>query len=272
LINDQDRTVADAVARAIPQIAAVVERAVESLRQGGRLIYLGAGTSGRLGVLDASECPPTFQCPPEQVVGIIAGGDAALRRSSEGKEDNPDGAREQLEQLNVGPTDTVIGIASSGTTAYVLGAIHIARQRGAQTALLCCATADALPPHEAEHVIAVPVGPEVVTGSTRMKAGTATKMILNMISTATMNALGKTWGNLMVDVRASNQKLRDRAARIVVSQTDLDRQAAFELLDRAGGSVKVALVMAVRGVDREEASKLIDQHDGQLRPILGPPR
>lgn len=272
LINREDRTVAEAVGNAIPQIARLVDRIVESLRGGGRLVYLGAGTSGRLGVLDASECPPTFQSPPEQVVGVIAGGDGALRKSSEGKEDDPRGSEAELTRLGVGVDDVVVGLAASGTTPYVLGGIAIARQRGAATGLVCCVNANALPEHEAAHVVAVPVGAEVVTGSTRMKAGTATKLVLNMITTATMNALGKTWGNLMVDLRASNAKLRDRAARIVMSQTTLDRPGALELLDQAHGSVKVALVMAHRHVDRNAAIQLLDAHESKLRPIIGPPR
>jgi len=272
LINAEDQTVAASVERAIPSITPVVDAAVAGLKRGGRLIYLGAGTSGRLGVLDASECPPTFHCPPETVVGIIAGGDGALRKSSEGMEDDPDGAAAELERLNVGETDTLIGIAAGGTTPYVLGGIALAKRRGATTALLCCVEQKSLPPHEAGHVIAVPVGAEVVTGSTRMKAGTVTKLVLNMISTASMNALGKTWGNLMVDLKASNAKLRDRAARIITSQTGLDRDAALDLLNQAGGSVKAALVMALRGVDRDAATTLLDQANGRLGDVVGRPR
>jgi len=271
LINREDRGVAEAVERAIPRIVPVVDSAIGSLRRGGRLIYLGAGTSGRLGVLDASECPPTFHCPPEQVVGVIAGGDAALRQSSEGMEDDPGGAAAELDRLNIGAADTLIGIAAGGTTPYVLGGIALAKQRGATTTLLCCVDADSLPEHEAEHVIAVPVGPEVVTGSTRMKAGTATKLVLNMISTATMNALGKTWGNLMVDLKASNAKLRDRAARIIQSQAELDRDAALATLDAADGRVKVALVMALRGVERDAARRLLDEAGGVLGDVVGRP-
>ena len=272
LINREDQTIAASVERAIPSIASVVQAAVYSLNHSGRLIYCGAGTSGRLGVLDASECPPTFHCSPEKVVGIIAGGDDALRQSSEGKEDHFEGAADELERLAISGTDTLIGIAAGGTTPYVLGAIKLAKQRGATTALLCCVDEEALPHHDADHVVAVPVGAEVVTGSTRMKAGTATKLVLNMISTATMNAVGKTWGNLMVDLKASNAKLRDRGARIIQSQTKLERQEALQLLDQAGGSVKVALVMALRDVDHAAAQSLLDQSHGRLGDVVGRPR
>jgi len=294
LINTQDATVTTVVRKALPQVAAVVRLATASLRQGGRLIYIGAGTSGRLGVLDASECPPTFHSLPEQVIGIIAGGDSALRRSSEGKEDDPQGAKAVLDELAVNARDTVLGIAAGGTTPYVWGALDMAHQRGAKTSILICVplrsllhqqrapvvrpdvkvsppAAPKLPAH-LDVCIELPVGPEVVTGSTRMKAGTATKMVLNMISTATMVQLGKVWGNLMVDLRATNAKLRDRAARIVSSQCDVSREQALQVLDAADGKVKVALVMARRQVDAATAQHLLDEHHQQLRPILGSPR
>ncbi len=304
-INDQDATIAGVVRSATPAIAALVDTIVERMRRGGRLVYLGAGTSGRLGVLDASECPPTFHCDPQNVVGVIAGGDSALRRSSEGKEDDPDGARDVLGELNVNENDTVVGIAAGGTTPYVLGALNIAQSRGAATGLVTCVESETTRNNDAsgatggspasapdapntggqaasgtpvgrkslaDHVVALPVGPEVVTGSTRMKAGTATKMALNMISTAVMVALGKTWGNLMVDLRATNAKLRDRAARILTSQCDLSRDDALALLDRADGRVKTALVMAKLNVERDEAERRIAEHGGQLRPLLGEPR
>lgn len=270
LINQQDSTVPAAVQRAIPQIEGLVANVVASITYGGRLIYIGAGTSGRLGVLDASECPPTFFVDPGVVVGVIAGGDKALRTSSEGKEDDPDGARADFQHLKVSNRDVVLGIAAGGTTPYVLGALALARSLGAKTGLLTCADAPA--DLVVDHLIQVSVGPEVVTGSTRMKAGTATKMVLNMITTSAMVALGKTWGNLMVDLRATNAKLRDRAARILQEQCDLERDAALALLDRAGGRVKLALVMALRKVDAQAAQALLDQHGGHLRPILGAPR
>ncbi len=281
VINDQDASIAAVVRAAIPTIAALVDHAVEHMRRGGRLIYLGAGTSGRLGVLDASECPPTFQCDPSLVVGIIAGGDGALRRSSEGAEDDPRGAEAQLAQLAIDERDTVVGIAAGATTPYVLGALALAQQRGTHTALLCCVDEAAarvaistspLALPTMPLIIALPVGPEVVTGSTRLKAGTATKLALNMISTAVFVGLGKTWGNLMVDLRASNAKLRDRAARILASQCQLDRQDAFALLDRAAGQVKLALVMHHRGIDPDEAQRLLDKSRGTLRAIIGAPR
>ncbi|MEX0776319.1 MAG: N-acetylmuramic acid 6-phosphate etherase [Phycisphaeraceae bacterium] len=311
LINAQDRLIADAVRQAIPAISALVQVIVRGMRDGGRLIYLGAGTSGRLGVLDASECPPTFQSDPNQVIGLIAGGDSALRKSSEDAEDDPAGAHEQLRKLNLSRHDTVIGIAAGGTTPYVLGALHYAKSQSAATALLCCTkpphpkpkhrhalssglAGDPLekprhalssglagdPPEFAgdpqslppDHLIPLLVGPEVLTGSTRMKAGTATKLALNMITTTTMVQLGKAWGNLMVDLRASNAKLRDRAARILLSQCpDLSRPDALALLDRAAGHVKLALVMHQRKLDRPAAEQLLAQHANQLRPILGPP-
>ena len=277
LIASEDAGVTRAVGFALKQIGKVIEAVVVAMRRGGRLIYLGAGTSGRLGVLDAAECPPTFCTDPQQVIGIIAGGDASLRKSSEGKEDEPHGAHAELEKLAVGPDDVVVGIAAGGTTPYVLGGLEIATQRGARTALICCVDAAADMPLaanivEPEYIIELPVGPEVVTGSTRMKAGTATKLVLNMISTTTMVQLGKTWGNLMVDLRATNTKLRDRALRILTIQSDMDRPAAAKLLDRAEGNVKVALVMAHLGLSAKQAARKLQENAGQLRAILGPPR
>lgn len=281
VINEQDATVAAVVGRAMPAISALVEAAVRARRAGGRLIYFGAGTSGRLGVLDASECPPTFFCAPGEVVGIIAGGDKALRHSIEGAEDDPHGADGAFGALGVEARDVIVGIAAGGTTPYVLGGLHLAKQRGATVAMVCCVpwasvTASPAAAHlqgaVPDHVIALPVGAEVVTGSTRMKAGTATKLALNMISTATMVQLGKTWGNLMVDLRASNAKLVDRAARIIMGQTNLPRDRAVALVHEASGRVKVALVMALREVDAVQAAALLEQHAGRLRPILGPPR
>lgn len=282
LINEQDAEVTGVVGAAIPAITPLVEAVVARLRNGGRLVYFGAGTSGRLGVLDASECPPTFHCDPGMVVGIIAGGDKSLRRSSEGAEDDPAGVAEEWKHLDIGATDFVIGIAAGGTTPYVLGGLRLAKKRGAATALVCCVSLALTPSSEvigtnaderlADYIVELPVGPEVLTGSTRMKAGTATKVVLNMISTTVMVQLGKAWGNLMVDLRATNAKLRDRAARIICSQCDLSRGDALKLLDCAGGKVKVALVMASRGLPPKEAQQLLAQHGGQLRPILGPPK
>lgn len=266
LINAEDATIPGAVARAIPAITPFVEALEARMRAGGRLIYIGAGTSGRLGVLDASECPPTFQSDPGVVVGIIAGGDSALRRSSESREDEPDGAHGELERLGIGAQDTLLGIAAGGTTPYVLGAIEWARARGALTGFLTCAPN--APSGAAEHVIAIDTGPEVLTGSTRMKAGTATKLALNMITTTVMVRLGKTYENLMVDLRATNAKLRDRAARIVAELVGVPREEAFALLDRADGSVKTAVVMHRRGVSREQAARLLAGSQGRLRGAL----
>ncbi len=294
MMNAQDMEVAVAVRNAIPAISRTVDDIVKGMRHGGRLIYIGAGTSGRLGVLDASEIPPTFQADPGQVIGIIAGGDGALRKSSEGMEDDFNGAVPELQTLNLGPNDTLIGIAAGGTTPYVWGGIHYAKTHGATTAIICCvpiksllkrSKAPVVPgngvvntppppslPAEIDHQIELIVGPEVVTGSTRLKAGTATKLALNMITTITMVQLGKVWGNLMVDLRASNEKLKDRAIRIICSQTDLDRPRAAELLARADGMVKTALVMELRNISAEQANRLLADHNGQVRPILGQPR
>lgn len=294
LINTQDVQVPMVVREAIPAITRLVEALVERMRHGGRLIYAGAGTSGRLGVLDASECPPTFQCNPSQVVGIIAGGDSALRRSSEGEEDNAAGPVAQFNELNVCDKDVVVGIAAGGTTPWVWGALQLANERSAATGLICCVTRESLLnrtkapvvearqpvqappparlPAHVDHLVELPVGAEVVTGSTRMKAGTATKLALNMITTATMIQLGKVWGNLMVDVRATNAKLRDRAARILAEQCDLPRAEALALLDRADGSVKLALVMHKRRLNAADAGQLLDEHHGMLRSILGAPK
>lgn len=267
-INDQDAIVPGVVRRAIPAITRLVDDVVNAMSGGGRLIYLGAGTSGRLGVLDAAECPPTFHCDPADVVGIIAGGDQSLRRSSEGAEDNRTAASEQLEQLDVGQHDVVVGIAAGGTTPFVLGALDQAHDRGAITAMICCARDQQTAQVAIDHVIEIPVGPEVVTGSTRMKAGTATKLVLNMISTATMVRLGKTWGNLMVDLCATNDKLRDRAGRMLQTYCELSRDDALNLLDRADGHVKVAMVMHHRAVDAGTAQGLLDEHGGRLGNVI----
>ena len=267
LINGEDARVAAAVEAAIPAITAFVTRLVPRLRSGGRLIYIGAGTSGRLGVLDASECPPTFQTDPGMVVGIIAGGDAALRRSSEAREDDRNGALPELDRLEVGAADALLGIAAGGTTPYVLGALEIASSRGALTGLLTCA-ASAPVPAGVDHPIIVATGPEVLTGSTRMKAGTATKMVLNMISTAAMVQLGKVYGNLMVDLRATNDKLRDRGARIVAAVCGIERSAALAQLEAARGSVRHAILMTQLGISCAEAERRLEAAGGRLRAAL----
>jgi len=272
LIQEEDRTIADAMARARPALAALIRDIEPRFVRGGRLIYLGAGTSGRLGVLDASEMPPTYQIDPSRFVAIIAGGDASLRKSSEGREDDRDGARPELDALRLTPSDSVIGIAAGGTTPYVLGALDHVHRLGLSTtsrpltALLTCSPIDQ--PASADHLVILDTGPEVITGSTRMKAGTATKLALNTISTTLMVRTGRVHENLMVDLRATNQKLRDRAARIVATLTGLSREESFALLDRAGGSAKSAVVMGVRGIGRAEAESLLNSAGGRLDEAL----
>lgn len=268
LISAADREIPAAIEAARPALSAFLKAAEETFIAGGRLIYLGAGTSGRLGVLDASEIPPTFCLPPGRIIGIIAGGDGALRVSSEGKEDDPNGAVEELGKLGLSRMDTVLGIAAGGTTPYVLGALAFAKTiaNPPLTAMLSCSPIST-PPH-CDHLIVVPTGPEVITGSTRMKAGTATKLILNQISTTLMIRSGRVYENLMVDVKATNAKLRDRAARIVSTLTGLDRGAALAKVDEAGGSVKLAIVMERRRVSAAEAQTLLNHAGGHLYKIL----
>ena len=245
-----------------------MELAVAAFTAGGRLIYVGAGTSGRLGVLDASEMPPTYGTDPEMVVGIIAGGHVALVRAQEGAEDKPEDGARAVDERNVGKNDFVLGIATSGTTPYVHGALRRARELGARTGFLLCTypTVEMLATHDV--VIAPLVGPEVITGSTRMKAGTATKMVLNTITTGAMVRMGKVYGNLMVDLQVTCQKLQDRGERILMDTMGMDRAAATALLERAGGHVKTALVMQGRGVDRGEARRLLDEADGLVGRVV----
>ena len=271
LIGAEDADVPGAVARARVEIAQVIDHAEAAFRAGGRLLYVGAGTSGRLGVLDAAECPPTFGTPPEMVVGIIAGGYAALVRSVEGAEDDVNAALGEMDARRVGRDDLVVGIAASGTTPFVRAAISRAQTLGARTALVTCTEPPPLLRETCDVCIVVPVGPEIVTGSTRMKAGTATKLVLNTITTGAMIRLGKTYGNLMVDLRAWNDKLVDRSRRIVMETTGLGRDEARAVLEAAGGRVKTAIVMARRGVGSEEADRLLAEHQGRLRPIVGDP-
>ncbi|MDA3961439.1 MAG: N-acetylmuramic acid 6-phosphate etherase [Planctomycetota bacterium] len=268
-IQAADHDVLTAVEQARPAIARFIEAAEPGFRDGGRLVYFGAGTSGRLAVLDASEAPPTFQVPRWRVVGIIAGGDNSLRKSSESKEDDPKGAIEELLKLGLGPKDAVIGIAAGGTTPYVRGGLAwcAARSEPPLTALLSCSQCQK--PPGVGHLLCVDTGPEVLTGSTRMKAGTATKLVLNTISTTLMIRSGRVYQNLMVDLKASNDKLRDRAARIVASITGLDRSASFALLDRAGGRVKCAVVMHHLGCGRTEAELALADCDDRLDLALG---
>jgi len=269
LINAEDRMVAQAVGEEREQIAKAIDLVVDSFRRGGRLIYVGAGTSGRLGVLDAAEMPPTYRTDPEMVQGVIAGGYAALVRAQEGAEDHPEDGAAAMDERGVGPTDFVLGIAASGTTPFVHGALKRARERGARTGFLLCTYPSEELVRTHDVVIAPLVGPEVITGSTRMKAGTATKMVLNTISTAAMVKLGKVYGNLMVDLQVTCQKLRDRGERILMETLNLDRPGAAALLDRADGHVKTAIVMGRLGVDRAEAKRLLDEADGVIARVVG---
>ncbi len=267
LMNEEDATVAAAVEREAERIAAAIDAITERLRRGGRLIYLGAGTSGRLGVLDAAECPPTFRSPPEMVVGVIAGGKEALVRAIEGREDHPEFGRDDLEKVDLSPLDVVVGIATSGRTPYVIGGLRYARSVGALAIGFSCNDDSQLAAVSDLQITPV-VGPEVVSGSTRLKAGTATKMVLNMLTTGTMVRLGKTFGNLMVDLRATNVKLAARARRIIAKLAEVSTAEAAALLEQCGGEVKTALVCRFRGVSAEEARQLLDEHGGHLRPII----
>jgi N-acetylmuramic acid 6-phosphate etherase len=271
LINAEDATIAAAVHSQREPIARAIEVAEATFRRGGRLFYIGAGTSGRLGVLDASEMPPTFGTDPEMVQGIIAGGHAALTRSQEGAEDRVEGAVEDLGKHGFRQGDFLIGIAASGTTPYVRRALAHARSIGAATALVACSPPPEETRLEADVVIMPITGPEVVTGSTRMKAGTATKLVLNTITTGAMIRLGKTFGNLMVDLRATNDKLVDRSRRIVMEIAGLDREAAAKALDAAGGSVKIAIVMSLLGLSKAEAEKRLADNGGVIRRVLDRP-
>ncbi|KOG33982.1 N-acetylmuramic acid 6-phosphate etherase [Streptomyces resistomycificus] len=267
LMNGEDACVPDAVARRLPEIAAAIDAVAERMGRGGRLIYAGAGTAGRLGVLDASECPPTFNTEPEQVVGVIAGGPGALVTSVEGAEDSAELARADLDALALTPRDTVVGVSASGRTPYAVGAVEHARRQGALTVGLAC-NADSALAAAAEHGIEIVVGPELLTGSTRLKAGTAQKLVLNMLSTITMIRLGKTYGNLMVDVRASNEKLRARSRRIVALATGAPDDEVERALTATDGEVKNAILTILAGVDGPTAARLLEDSDGHLRAAL----
>ena len=267
LMNAEDAQAVSAVGAERIAIARAVEMVAAALAAGGRLIYVGAGTSGRLGVLDASECPPTFRSDPQTVQGIIAGGEAAMFRSQEGAEDRPEDGAAAIDSKNVATTDVVIGIAAGGTTPYVHGALRRAGERGAKTVFLTCVHATEAEP-KVDQIIRPLVGPEVLTGSTRLKAGTATKLVLNTITTLAMVRLGKVYENLMVDLRATNQKLWDRGARIIATLTGLNRDAAIDLLKGADGHVKAAIVMHRRQVDLAQARALLDASSGRLREAL----
>lgn len=267
VMNAEDATVAGAVARELPRIAEAIEGIAARLRQGGRLLYTGAGTSGRLGVLDASECPPTFNTPPELVVGWIAGGPEALTRSIEGAEDSADMGRANAARLGISAADALVGIAASGRTPYVLGAVAHAKERGALTVGLAC-NRDTPLERAVEIAIAPVVGPEVIGGSTRLKAGTAQKMVLNMLSTGTMILLGKTYGNLMVDVQPTNAKLRRRAVAIVAQATGLPEAEAAALVRASGDEVKTAIVAALAGIDPAAARARLAAVGGVVRAAL----
>lgn len=269
LVNAEDRMVAAAVGEERQQIARAIDLVVECLRRGGRLIYVGAGTSGRLGVLDASEMPPTYRTDPEMVQGIMAGGYEALLRAQEGAEDHPEDGARAIEDRHVGPDDFVLGIAASGTTPFVHGALRRARDLGARTGFLLCTypSEELLRAHDV--VIAPLVGPEVITGSTRMKAGTATKMVLNTISTAAMVKTGKVYGNLMVDLQVTCQKLQDRGERILMDTLGVPREEAARLLEASGGHVKTAIVMSRLSLDAQQARRRLEAVGGSIAELVG---
>jgi N-acetylmuramic acid 6-phosphate etherase len=270
LINAEDARVPEAVGREAEAMARAVQVIADRLRAGGRLIYIGAGTSGRLGVLDASECPPTFSTPPEMVVGLIAGGHAALTRAIEGAEDDPTAAAAELQRIPISRGDVVVGIATSGRTPYVIGGLHYAREIGAFAIGLACNDGSALGA-VADLMITPIVGPEVISGSTRMKAGTATKLVLNTLTTGAMVLLGKTYGNRMVDLKATNTKLVARTRRIVAELTGLTEEQAEEQLARSGGELKTAVVAHRHNLPAEEARQLLARCGGQLRIALAGP-
>jgi N-acetylmuramic acid 6-phosphate etherase len=271
LLGAEDATVPAAVARCRREIAQTIDLIEAAFRAGGRLLYIGAGTSGRLGVLDAAECPPTFGTDPSMVVGIIAGGFKAMLRSVEGAEDDLNAGIAAMDEERVTANDVVIGIAASGTTPYVRAALGRAQALGARTVMLSCAEPPKVLRETCDACIVVLVGPEVVTGSTRMKAGTATKLVLNTLTTGAMIRLGKTYGNLMVDLRALNDKLGDRSERIVMETTGIAREAARAALAADDGRVKQTIVMVRRGVDLPAAERMLQEHQGRLREIVGDP-
>ncbi len=267
LMNAEDAKVARAVERVLPDIARAIEQVTARMRQGGRLIYVGAGTSGRLGVLDASECPPTFGVSPDLVVGKIAGGLLALTTAIEGAEDNPEAGQNDIAAFNITANDTVIGIAASGRTPYVLGAVTYAKSQHVLTIGIAC-NSDTPLELAVEIMIAPVVGPEIITGSTRLKAGTAQKLVLNMLSTGVMIQMGKTYGNLMVDVQATNNKLRQRATKIVQQIAGVQKEQAVALLQQAGGETKTAIIIGRTGVTPVEARRLLAKHSASLRATL----
>jgi len=268
LMNSEDRRVVDAVEEALPQVAEAIELATASLRAGGRIVYLGAGTSGRLGVLDAAECPPTFGVSSDVVVGLIAGGEEALLKAVEGAEDSTTQGRQDLEALGLSSRDTVIGLAASGRTPYVVHGLRYARSVGCKTVAIACTKRSAIGA-EADVAIEVVTGPEVLTGSTRLKAGTAQKMILNMISTGSMVGWGKAYQNLMVDVQPTNEKLRERARRIVMEATGCSYERAAQALGEAGGETKTAIVALLLDLPADESRQVLGRAHGRIREALG---
>ena len=267
LINDEDKKVPLAIEACLPQIAQAVEKIVAAFQQGGRLVYIGAGTSGRLGVLDASECPPTFGVSPEMVKGIIAGGEHALRHPIEGAEDNPQAGEDDLKQIQFSKQDILVGIAASGRTPYVIGALTYAKQQGATTVSISSNPHSAMS-QIADIAIETLVGAEALTGSSRLKSGTAQKLVLNMLTTASMILIGKCYQNLMVDVQASNQKLVARAIRIVMDARGCAKEVAETQLAIANHSAKLAIMMILAGVDKAQAEQLLAKHQGRLQQAL----
>ncbi len=267
LMNDEDKQVPLAIEKCLPQIAQAVERIVAAFQQGGRLVYIGAGTSGRLGVLDASECPPTFGVSPEMVKGIIAGGERALRHPIEGAEDSKAQAEVDLQTIQFSSKDVLVGIAASGRTPYVIGALEYAKSLGSVTVSIASNPNSAMA-NIVDIAIDTVVGPEVLTGSSRLKSGTAQKLVLNMLTTASMILMGKCYQNLMVDVQASNEKLKARAIRIVMQATDCDKALAEETLKQADQNAKLAIMMILSGLDRAQAEALLEKHHGKLQLAL----
>ena len=267
LMNDEDKQVPLAIEKCLPQIAQAVERIVAAFQQGGRLVYIGAGTSGRLGVLDASECPPTFGVSPEMVKGIIAGGERALRHPIEGAEDSKTHAVVDLQTIQFSSKDVLVGIAASGRTPYVIGALEYAKSLGSVTVSIASNPNSAMA-NIVDIAIDTVVGPEVLTGSSRLKSGTAQKLVLNMLTTASMILMGKCYQNLMVDVQASNEKLKARAIRIVMQATDCDKALAEETLKQADQNAKLAIMMILSGLDRAQAEALLEKHHGKLQLAL----
>lgn len=267
LINNEDKKVAEAVERELPNIAEAIDQIALRIQKGGRLIYIGAGTSGRLGILDASECPPTYGVSEDLVLGVIAGGTEAIFRAKEGAEDSEELAVEDLKEKGLNENDTVVGLAASGRTPYVIGGLNYANSIGALTVSVTC-NPNSEVSKSAKIVISPVVGPEVVTGSTRLKAGTSQKLVLNMLSTGTMIKLGKVYGNLMVDVKASNEKLVERTKKIVIEATGVSREEAEKTLTETNYNVKLSIFMILSGLNKEKASEILDENKGYIAQAL----